>query len=278
MLGITKIASGRMGNRLFHYHFIRQIARKTGIDYFHPEFPDACYYQEMGRKRRPIFPFRKTTELTSKEVLFFEPAEFLSFVMEENNKGRDIVFSPPMLGEVFFDYLFFDPNEFVTVKELYKVNFKFHRKNKIVIGLHFRGTDFPAWDPNAALKFDYYEAAINYCLAYFDDQEIVFAVFTDDYEYPAYVQTLSFIESIKDMQIHFGDKDALPVYDFCKMTQCDVLISSPSTFAIFAGVLGKRKKIIHSKQWLDYAVGRNDIFWVKLARTDNSYYSLWKSF
>jgi hypothetical protein len=62
------------------------------------------------------------------------------------------------------------------------------------------------------------------------------------------------------------------------MSQCDVLISSPSTFAIFAGIIGKQKKIIHNKAWLDYATNRNDPFWVNLCQTDHPYYSLWKSF
>ena len=279
MLGIKKLSSGRMGNRLFHYHFLRQIAKKTGIDYFHTNFPDSVYFENMRKKAKPFQHFKKTTELTSKEVLSFEPAEFLQFVVQENKKVCDIVFSPPMSGEVFFDYLFFDPNEFIKVKEKFKVPLTSgSSEDKIIIGLHFRGTDFPTWNPNAALKFKYYQAAVNYCLAYFNDREVCFAVFTDDYEYPAYVQTVSFLQSIKHAQICFGDKDDLPIYDFYRMTQCDVLISSPSTFALFAGILGKRKKIIHSKEWLDYAVSRNDTFWVKLSKTNNPYYSLWKLF
>jgi len=279
MLGIKRISPGRMGNRLFHYHCLRQIARKTGIGYFHPKFPEAVYFEEMGRKGKPLLHFRKTIEITSREMLSYEPAEFLRFVVEENKKGKNIVFSAPMLGEVFFDYVFCDPNEFIKVKEEFKAPLTLDSsEDKIVIGLHVRGTDFPVWNPNAALKFDYYEAAINYCLGYFGDKKVMFAVFTDDYAYPAYAQTVSFLKSIKHAQICFGDKDVWPIYDFYKMTQCDVLISSPSTFGIFAGVLGKRKKIIHSKEWVDYAVDRDDTFWVKLSETDNPYYSLWKTF
>ena len=121
MLGITRIPTGGMGNRLFHYHFLRQIAKKMDIGYFHPRLPDFIYFEGMGRKRRPLFRFRSSLELTSKEVLSFEPAGFLSFVEDETSKGRDIVFSPPMLGEVFFDYLFCDPNEFLKVKAKYAV-------------------------------------------------------------------------------------------------------------------------------------------------------------
>lgn len=51
MLGIKKISPGRMGNRLFHYHFLRQIAKKTGIDYFHKKFPDSIYFEEMEKNR-----------------------------------------------------------------------------------------------------------------------------------------------------------------------------------------------------------------------------------
>jgi len=54
-----------------------------------------------------------------------------------------------------------------------------------------------------------------------------------------------------------------------------VLISTPSTFAILAGVLGKKKLIIHEKQWIEYAQNVNDLFWIKLTQHNNMFYSVW---
>ena len=254
MIGTKRSFSGRLGNILLQYHFLRQIAEKTGIDYFHPGIPYAQYFEGMERKQRPIHSFfRKNVEVSLSDILAFSQKDFLAFVIEQNDRGNNVVFSSPMLGGVFFDYLFFDPNQFVKVKKEYKLGFDFDPGNTIVIGLHFRGTDFPTWNPNAVLEFEYYESAVNHCLGHFDNEEIVIAVFTDDYKYPAYVKTVNYLKSLHTIPLYFGDKDVFPIYDFYQMTQCDVLISSPSTFAIFAGILGNKKKIIHSKKWLNYA-------------------------
>lgn len=277
MLGIKKISSGRMGNRLFHYHFLRQIAKKTKLDYSHIKFPESKYFEMMDKKAKPFWPFKKTIKLTSKEVLNFKPIDFLDYIVEETNNGKDILLDPPFLGEVFFDYLFYDPNDFIQIKPEYKKNISFENTNRKVIGIHFRGTDFPKWNIHAALKFSYYKFAIEFCLDEFKNDNPVFMLFTDDRKYPAYLETITFLKLIKK-NFYLGETNNLPIYDFYKMSQCDILISSPSTFAIFAGCLGRAKKIIHSKSWLEYSVNREDSFWVKLVNTQNQYYSLWKLF
>lgn len=275
MIGIKKIAPGRMGNRLFHYNFLRQIAKQTGIDYFCTDFPESKLFEDIAvsRKRTKLF---RTSKYTSKEILQYTPDEFLKLVKDENAKGRDIVFNPPMLGEIFFDYLFFDPNEFIRVKSDFRKDFKMNVQGKKVIALHFRGTDFEAWNKNASLKFDYYKSSIDFCAEQFHSEEIVFGLYTDDIHFPAYTESISYLKQ-QGKKYFIGNLDEPAIVDFYQMSQSDVLVSSPSTFAIFAGVLGKQKKIIHSKAWIDYATGRNDAFWVKLASCQSPYYSLWKT-
>ncbi len=277
MLGIIKTAKGRMGNRLFHYHFLRQIAQKTGIDYFHPNLPDSKYFLEMEKKPKPFLLFKKKTILTSREVLNFKPEEFIEFIKNEDKQSKDVVFNPPMLGEVFFDYLFYPPIDFIKIKDEFKINFDFDVSNKKVVGLHFRGTDFKAWNENASLKFEYYQSAIDFCFQELKEDKLVFVIFTDDLNFDTFVKTVDYLKSI-NAEYYVSDNKRAAIYDFYQMSQCDILVSSPSTFAIFAGILGKNKKIIHAQGWLDYAVGRNDAFWVKLSDTKNSFYSLWKTF
>lgn len=277
MIGITKLSPGRMGNRLFHYNFLRQAARKAGLAYFHCNLPEAVYFSDMEKRPRRFSLFRKSLRLTSKDVLTFEPQDFLDFISHEG-KRKDIFFDPPMLGEVFFDYLFYAPGDFVKVKDQFHVDFGFDSKDKEIIGLHFRGTDFPDWNQHAALKFPYYKEAISYCLEFFENRNPVFLLFTDDHKYPAYTETINFLKSMTKVEFHLGDLAGAPIYDFYLMTRCDVLISSPSTFAIFAGCLGKPKKIVHDSSWLTYAVDKNDHFWVELQNTTNPFYSLWKTF
>lgn len=279
MLGIKTLSPGRLGNRLFHYHFLRQIAKKTRVDYFHCRFPEADYFEDMEKKPQLFSPFKKSIELTSKEIQSFSPENFLSFVVEKTVQDKeDIIFKPPILGELFFDYLFYFPNEFIKVKTQYKKDFEFYSKGRIIIGVHFRGTDFPSWNSKAALKFSYYRKAINFCLGYFKEKDPVILLFTDDNQYPPFLETIEFLKKNRDIEFYFGDNSKLPIYDFYQLSQCDVLISSPSTFAIFAGCLGKPKKIIHEKDWLDSRVSAKDKFWVDLSRTKNPYYSIWKTF
>jgi len=277
MLGITKISSGRMGNRLFHYHFLRQIAKKSCIEYFHRRFSESVYFEEMGKKSKPFWLFKKSIRLTSKEILTFNPNDFLTYIVEETKKGKDIIFDPPILGEVFFDYLLYSPNEFIKIKPEFRKEFLFDTTDKKVIGVHFRGTDFSKWNIHAVLRSSYYMRAIEFCLDEFRNNNPVFILFTDDKRYPAYLETITFLKKL-GKTFYLGDTDNLPIYDLYQMSQCDILISSPSTFAIFAGCIGKSKKIIHNKDWLGYAVNRNDTFWVRLSKTSNPYYSLWKTF
>jgi len=266
-----------MGNRLFHYHFLRQVSKKTGIEYFHPDLPDKKYFNNMEKKSRPFSIFKKQTKLNSKKILSYTPEDFLGLIASEDRQGKDLVLNPPMLGEVFFDYLFYPTSEFINIKDEYKKPFNSEYSEDTIIGLHFRGTDFEQWNHNASLKFSYYRDAINHCLDYYKGGNIIFMLFTDDNKFPPFLETTNHLK-MNGLNFHISTNISSPIIDFYQMSRCDVLISSPSTFAIFAGAIGKEKKIIHNKAWLDYAIAQNDTFWVRLAETTNSYYSLWKTF
>ncbi len=274
MLGITKISSGRMGNRLFHYHFLRQISAKTGIEYFNIKFPDCKYFKKMNKRKRSFSLFRKQIKIDLLEINRLEPDKFLEYIYENNKHGYDIIFKPPILGEVFFDYLFYPPSNFIEIKDKFKINFNVN--NKIVVGVHFRGTDFVTWNPHASLKFSYYKQSIDYCLDYFDRNKLAFFLFTDDLKFLPYLTVIDYLKS-NNIEVRLSSNLKKPIYDFYQISQCDVLISSPSTFSVLAGAIGKNKKIIHSQEWLNYSISRNDKFWVDLKNTKNPYYSLWKA-
>ena len=276
MLGINKISAGRMGNRLFHYHFLRQLSAKTGIGYFNIEFPDSKYFEELNTHKRPFSLFKKQIKIGVKEIRELAPNDLIDLVGEKNKLGFDIIFKPPILGEVFFDYLFYPPSDFIKIKKEYQKKFDFSVQNKIIIGLHFRGTDFEAWNSSASLKPVYYQTAIKNCLVEFNNQKIIFVLFTDDLQFKTYLETINFLK-INNLEFHVSNNLNLPICDFYQISQCDVVVSSPSTFAILAASLGKSKKVIHSKDWLEYSSSKNDKFWVDLINSGSPYYSLWKS-
>lgn len=276
VLVIKKLSDGRLGNRLFHYNFLKQVSFKTNIKCGHIKMPENIYFKDMDKAYLNSVSFNRKIKISSKEILNYSSDEFLSFVENETLKGRDIIIQPPILGEVFFDYLFYSPNKFIQIRDEYKLDFPFQYKDKTVIGIHFRGGDFPAWNINAALKFPYYKEAIAFCAENF--KEPIFVLFTDDEKYPAYIETKEWIKKEFPQSSFIGNPKELPIYDFYQMTQCNVLISSPSTFAIFAGCLGNAKKIIHCKDWIDYSIDRKDKFWVDLVNKKHEYYNIYKMF
>jgi hypothetical protein len=73
--------------------------------------------------------------------------------------------------------------------------------------------------------------------------------------------------------------------DFSILTECDVLISGSSTFATAAGMIGKHKKIIHSKEFVEqfkdedqkwYSNFGNGMFFYDLNHKKSDYYNLWR--
>ena len=272
MIGITKTSSGRLGNRLFHYHLLRQLAAKAEIGYFHPRLSESRYFEEMDKVPRPFKLLRRDVKLESGELLAMGQEKAIPFIQQSD---KDIVLVPPMLGEVFFDFLFFPPSRFIKIKEKYQAPFPFPSQGKNLVALHFRGTDFEAWNSQASLKFPYYKRAINACREFFPAP--VFILFTDDPEFPAYRESLEYLKNEK-LEFHLSRNLDQPIADFYQLSQCEAIISSPSTFAILAGAIGREnKKIIHDKGWLDYSLARNDAFWVKLSTASNPYYSLWQA-
>ena len=80
-------------------------------------------------------------------------------------------------------------------------------------------------------------------------------------------------------------QDASYIEDFCILSECDILISGSSTFALAAGFVGKEKKIIHSEKFVNqfrdseekwYSNFRNGLFFKDLLNKPNKYYPLLK--
>tara|TARA_Y100001963_G_C6741248_1_gene429076 strand:+ start:579 stop:1298 length:720 start_codon:yes stop_codon:yes gene_type:complete len=174
---------------------------------------------------------------------------------------------PFCLGEKLYDY------DGISTREVFKLKNPPQVQNG-VCAIHFRGTDFHQWNPDSILDSKYYLESIEEV----KDSASGFILFTDDQQLPSYQKVLAFI---KDEKLSYltGDNMADRNYymkDFSIMSECDYIISSPSTFGIAAGLIGKHKKIIHSKKWVLDRVSREDKFWVDLHAGGNEDYSLWR--
>ena len=177
--------------------------------------------------------------------------------------GENITRLPFCLGEFFFK------NRKIPTREIFKLKTKPTIEGKSV-AIHFRGTDFFSWNPAAVLDVDYYLNALK------EVEVDSYYLFTDDVSLPAYNKVVS---ELSGKNVIIGTNTPIRnnyIDDFSVMSECDYIISSPSTFCICAGFIGKDKKIIHSEKWVKDRVSKVDKFWVDLYNGGNEDYSLWK--
>ena len=57
------------------------------------------------------------------------------------------------------------------------------------------------------------------------------------------------------------------------MSLCNTLISTPSTFSIWSGIIGKGTKIIHNKEWA-YKHVDDSLFWSRIVDNTVPYYNI----
>lgn len=272
MIGFEQKPTGRMGNVLIQYAFLRQLAEKTGMDYFHPTLPYDKYFENFKAKRRPLKEFLKKKWIVSNAYISEVGME--QFIIEAKEKSDySIVLKPPVLGHLL-EWESENQMRFVRVKDEHSKdavgNAYIGRKK---IGIHFRATDFREWDINAVLDFEYYKNAVDYVMGRLEEDEPIFLLFTDENEFDTYRQTMTYLEE-KGLNYIAGDAKRPMMSDFVGLSECDVIISSPSTFAICAALYGKEDKmVIHSKKWVDYCINRGEAFWQNVQENQNQYYN-----
>ena len=272
MIGFEKKPTGRMGNVLIQYAFLRQLAEKAGLEYFHPALPYEQYFKNFKAKRRPLKELVKKKWIVSNTYISEVGVE--QFIKEaKEKKDYSIVLKPPVLGHLL-EWIDENQMRFIQVKEEWSegvADNSFNGRKKI--GIHFRATDFREWDINAVLDFEYYKNAIDYVMQSVDGKAPVFFLFTDENEFDTYRQTMSYLEE-KGLDYVAGDAKRPMMKDFVGLSECDVIISSPSTFAICAALYGKEEKtIIHSRKWVDYCINREEEFWQVVKENTNQYYN-----
>ncbi len=259
-------------------------------------------YREIATKKTKV-----TIHSRNLVSIFNSNPNFSKEMVRKIATHTDIHIKQPFLGELFFKYSFVNPNHFIKIKPTL-CNAYVTRNNTITIGIHIR--DMGAWNKRhegvSDLQPSYYIRAIEYCLHKKDElcgcddnnntntkKQLLFILMgatsnkqssrgekCDVSHYPPYVETETYL---KNNNIHFEYcittvKPKLNfIYDWYQLSQCDVIISSAGTFAISAGILGKpHKKIIHSKEWVEYAAKKHDTFWKDLYDGGNQYYQLWR--
>jgi hypothetical protein len=237
---IKNIHPGRFGNKLLHYHNAYQLSKKYDC---------------------PLYVGNNDNFKFFNGIIYIEDNNY--------NYGGDVLELDACLGELFFDHEY-DSKNMISFKSEYDYN---EVSDFTEIGVHFRGTDFHKWNPVAVLSEEYYLNSIKYCMDNYTNCK--FNLFTDDETLESYKNTINYLSN-NNLEYMLGEFDKHFIYDFSRLSNCDVIISTPSTFSICAGFLRKRKDIIHSKEWIKSRIEKNDKFWVDLYNGGNKNYKIKK--
>lgn len=269
-LGMCKRFSGQLGNQLFQMHFIMQLAKESQVKYFHRRSVCGNILEEgaaintqliLSRFRNRYFSLKDI-----ESVGFYRWHEECKSLLGAN---WNVFLEPGILGSVFFESCLVHPKSLLNLKKEIVSRIDSGMNDQAPKGaIHFRGNDFLQWNPNAILDLQYYMNSIDLIVSEGVDIKNI-SLSTDDPEHPISRAIYRRINRIPSFENQIGE-------DFAILAECDFLISSPSTFAFWAGVFGKEKKIIHSKKWLDYNESKEIKFWSDIRKSTSDVYSVYK--
>ena len=274
MIIIKNLHGGRFGNKILHYNNLAQLAKELNTKHYIPRHDDYEIFNNspelnLFTNHTNVNEISNNTKtlIIDKYKLITDKVNYLKELIELNK--THVLILEPCLGELFFGFNNSTRDIFNNVK--YIDDSYNHLYDKKHCAIHFRGGDFKSWNPESILSPEYYLNAIEELKNSVD----VFTLHTDDES----------LESVKIVKKYLKDNKLLIKYnnfedsftqDFTDMLYSDYIISSPSTFAICAGIMGREKEIIHSKKWVDSRVEKNDAFWIGVSKGGNDNYKIKK--
>lgn len=255
---IIKNISGRFGNNILHYNNLVQISKLLNIDFNSFNFES---FDLLNLKNNYNLNTSDFIELNSKDILNLNNDEIIN-----RYKDKDIILNP-CLGELFFKFNY-------NIREIFKPKSNILNKNKFNCSVNFRGLDFHSWNPLSILPTEYYINSIEYTKR----DNVKYYLFADDKNLESYNETIKYLTQ-NNLDFEYGittfDNSHF-INDFFQLCDSDMIISSPSTFAICAGFMGKEKTVIHSEKWVKSRVEKNDLFWLGVSNGGNENYKVEK--
>lgn len=256
--GMMAPPRGGFGNRVFAALNVRHIAKLVGANSF---FQDPSLRPAIGRlhKNLPTFAqiFHRDTVTAGDSIR----EDFIGQLSGRLSQYRVVRVKGAMLGETFARYANCDSREFVNLKVK---QCKAHRDllaGRSLVTLHLRAGDFAKWNPEAILPATYYLDALSHLKGKIDGLAI--RLCTDDSDHPALEAIHQHLRNREEWMAPVACKNPF-MCDFAALTESEYLVSSPSTFSISAGFLG-RSKVIQSRKWVENRVLRDEWFWKKVA-------------
>lgn len=252
---------GGLGNRLFTLHFASQAATRFNADLRTSQFSRE---QEWMRFPPAVLERPRWSPILHVRQFKRPRTSSLDVVAEVGKRlaqGKSVRLSKPLLGEVFFDSCFQPPIEIFPDCPKPTV--------KVDVAAHFRGGDFHDWNPASILPASYYIDAYKWVAEVLGrDPEV--AIVSDDWDHPSLPGFQRFLER-EGLKEPFLSRGTTIIQDFKTLMGARYLISCPSTFGIWAGILGD-SLIVHSRRWVEQRVEAGDKFWCDLYCGGNEHY------
>ena len=255
MIGSRSTPKGGFGNRLLNYISMRQLSRELGVGFFMPNRLDGNWVQGIHRPPR-IPSFLRSFEAFSRDQVL-EPG-FVALAQASLASGRSVVLKPRLLTEALARF------DFVPSASLVKHRFKLCKKHaegeQAPIVLHLRGTDFADWKPNAVLGEGFYRDSLSWLDSQgYSDSPV--RICTEDNDHPALASLKRFLRR-KHRLVDISCESPFDC-DYASLIAAQHVVSSPSTYAITACLLGSAS-VIHNYHWVDSRIREGDLFWQKV--------------
>lgn len=248
---------GRFGNHLFQWNLIKQLAMEFEIPYSHPKFIGSNFSKELGSHNyiRGILrsPSYRLIELQNNKVHWCEIEQLIRSKIRD---GVSIEIPSGVMGSRFFDSNYRNPS---GIGDLFTLIKSQKNQSKPYIAMHFRGTDFREWNELADISSGYYREALDTLKASKSlSADLIVRLITDDPDHDTVAQIKKYTGAIVE-----GRNNQFE--DFSVLANADALISSPSTFAIWAAIVGKPKPVAFPKAWVNSRIEIQDPFWIGIS-------------
>lgn len=248
--------SGRFGNIILYYTNLVQVSKYLNEEFDAMNHPDLDLLGVKNNLKQIESLKFETVDLRE---LLPQGIESLKVLSGRNIKLKNVLSN-------FFFLFDFPTRQIFNITPLQRLD------NKIHIGIHFRGTDFFAWNKLSILSPDYYIKAIDLTV----NDNVRYYIFSDDKNLISYKTVIRYLQD-KGADFQLGDSTAKGTHyinDFKQLADCDIIISSPSTFSICAGFMGREKEIIHDSTWVNSRLEKNDGFWEGVNSGGNHNYKI----
>jgi len=275
MIIIDKQTRGRHGNKVFHFNTLMQLGNileqpcSTAMWDSYQNFEQTC---DILKDKI------ETEEIPFGDLIYKNQEELIDTYSRGNWRLHTLSLCGP-----FYRVTKKDPRDFIKLRNPASLI----HDSKAVVGIHIRGGDTRGADGMNGREIhpaEYYIKAIDTVLKEYDN-DIIFALCTDDPDinYPSFYETYAYLKN-KNIRFYFKPENNY-MADFSILSECDVLIAGSSTFVLAAGMIGKHKKIIHSKDFVEqfkyedqkwYSSFGNGMFFHDMNHVKNDYYDVWK--